>query len=86
MDSETLLLLLLLLKYTPLDASSLWLGHKNCNLKLASFKGDQRPYCSNAASHVDAAVLAHVACVVGLQTDAVVVTETRLNVCFCYSL
>ena len=30
-------------------------------LKLASFKGNQRPHCSNAASHVGAAVLAHVA-------------------------
>ena len=29
--------------------------------KLASFKEEQRPDCSNAASHVDAAVLAHVA-------------------------
>ena len=31
------------------------------------------------ASHVDAAVLAYVACIVGLQTDAVVVTETGLQ-------
>ena len=31
------------------------------DLKLASFKGDQRPYRENAASHVGAAVLAHVA-------------------------
>ena len=30
-------------------------------LKLASFKEDQRPNCSNAAIHVGAAVLAHVA-------------------------
>ena len=32
-----------------------------CGLKLASFKVDQRPYRSNAVSHVGAAVLAHVA-------------------------
>ena len=30
-------------------------------LKLASFKADQRPYRSSAANHVGAAVLAHVA-------------------------
>ena len=30
-------------------------------IKLASFKEEQRSYCSNAASHVGAAVLAHVA-------------------------
>ena len=30
-------------------------------LKLASFKADQRPYCSSAANHTGAAVLAHVA-------------------------
>ena len=30
-------------------------------LKLASFKEDQRPYRGNAASHVGAAVLVHVA-------------------------
>ena len=35
----------------------------NClgfSLKLASFKGDQCPYRGNAASHVGAAVLAHI--------------------------
>ena len=35
-----------------------WHTRRAC--KLASFKGDQRPYCSNAASHVSAAVSAHV--------------------------
>ena len=32
-----------------------------CRFKLASFKADQRPYRSLAATHVGAAVLAHVA-------------------------
>ena len=31
------------------------------HIELASFKEEQRPYHSNAASHVGAAVLAHVA-------------------------
>ena len=41
------------------------------HLKLASFKGDQRSYRGQAASHVGAAVLAHVACIVCLQTNDV---------------
>ena len=40
-----------------MKTSSVW----TIDLKLASFKADQRPYCSSAANHVDAAVLAHVA-------------------------
>ena len=36
-------------------------AYRISNLKLASFKEDQRPNRCNAASHVGAAVLAHVA-------------------------
>ena len=41
--------------------SDLKLFYFNFSYELASFKEEQPPYCSNAASHMGAAVLAHVA-------------------------
>ena len=51
-------------------------------LKLASFKEDKRPNRSNAASHVGAAVLAHVARSVRLAAALRWTVETKKDAMF----
>ena len=66
-------------KFTPLTATNVNEGFMGYNLKPLSVMKNVVGLQTDDAGNVGQNSSAHVACVVGLQTDAVVVTETRFT-------